>query len=580
MKTVLVLLVALQFVAIGFGKEPVVPLVPEMGSEEPLVLPKFEALAERPWLYAEIPGIRILSLASRRETAEFIQNVLDQQEFFSLLAPEIRRPESYTAFTIILKSPAFEKITAGRSDKISSRVPAPLHKSGDMQIEIYSGDGQGGFFFYLNYSAYLLNSQPELPEWYRKGLERSSIWLSQGADGDARIHGHSAMHVLLAKRKLETGASGGGKELVLWPLDRFFSVTSLDSNLARANRNQEENDIYDDQCVLFLHWGLRDGGEQRRTAFRRFVAAACQRPVDEELFRSCFGFGYEEGFRNFSGFARLEINKCEHVSLKPPDGSLDFLLPGKRREKKKPSGEIRPASSAEVIRTMSEVYLWTAVRYERGIFMDSRSAPPWDCRASNAWTKQHQLFLDKARNVMQRNAENNEPQMSAVRGFLEIGADNKPEAARLLQEAVTAHVQRPEAYLRLAQLQTEEALRDPRGTEGRPSREQLEPARELLREGLKQLPEMWMAYWLLAYTWSCSEGVPPSEELAVLVRAARWYPENTSMTREVAELCERAGNRDEAVALAKMGLPWAEFRRDGKMKADLSRLAGLSGEQP
>jgi hypothetical protein len=146
MKTVCALIAVLQFVAIGFCKEPVGVSVPEVGVEEPLVLSKFEVLAERPWLYAEIPGIRILSLASRRETAEFIQNVLDQQDFFSLLAPEIRRPESYTAFTIVLKSPAFEKITAGRNDKILSTQPEPLHKSGAMQIEIYSGVGQDAFF--------------------------------------------------------------------------------------------------------------------------------------------------------------------------------------------------------------------------------------------------------------------------------------------------------------------------------------------------------------------------------------------------------------------------------------------------
>ena len=104
------LVTSVLVVVLGYAQEEPLSEVPT--NEEPVELSelKVEHVIERPWLYAELPGIQILSLASKRETAAFVDYLRDKQAFYSKLVPEVTLDDSYKRFTVILESPAFVKI--------------------------------------------------------------------------------------------------------------------------------------------------------------------------------------------------------------------------------------------------------------------------------------------------------------------------------------------------------------------------------------------------------------------------------------------------------------------------------------
>lgn len=173
-------------------------------------------------------------------------------------------------------------------------------------------------------------------------------------------------------------------------------------------------------------------------------------------------------------------------------------------------------------------------------------------------------MLAKARLVMNRENDD-DPQSKVNRGFLEIASGNLNEATRLLQEATTAKVQRPDAHAELARIQLIEALDAPQGAEGRPSPAQMQPIRALLREALQLWPEMWLGHHLLTLSWSCSNEVPPADELRELILFASRYPEDSNMLCELALICERAGKLGDAVALARFGLAWKSVETNNRV---------------
>ncbi|MFO1447697.1 MAG: hypothetical protein U1F61_06025 [Opitutaceae bacterium] len=607
------------------GLEAEAGAFPNGGRETPLArpFPALETLGDQPWLLAELPGVTILALASQRETTRFIEVFQDFQMFFFELVPEIPRPGAHPAFTVVLRSPTLDKRVDPQGDPL--RLPGEgmrLHPFGDTQFDVCptvpprrrtvdfgrhglpseedtdyvtSTEEQWAEKVYDGYWRRLLALHPELPDWYRTGLERSWITLDPYASRP-EVHCSSTLNVLQEEnRRQEHYPSEEKKEWRPWPLERFFSTTRPNLAVKQLQTNPPERASFEDQCVLFLHWGLRGGDGAHRAAFHRFVAAASERSVDDALVRRCFGYGYAEAQARFEAFARQEIKTGSTTSIRIPRRGLDFLVSDNLRRRKREPAVVGPAARNDTVRILAEIQLWRyaqgpddAIRRWQGgtspyLIHDtpSRRLTGPDTRdvMKGLWgdrrdlSPTHQAILAQSQTLL-RQEGGKDPQTMATRGLIELALGNPAEARSWLEQATAAQVVRPDAYAELARLRLGEAILALKGATGHLSREQLLPVRELLHEALRQWPEMWLSHRLLAHQWTWSEEAPPGEELARLARVARLYPKDQRMLLEVADLYTRAGQPQEAAALSTVAQGWAPPPRPPSTRPSTRPKAG------
>lgn len=638
MKTLLAVVLALGFVGECVCDEPSTVMKEDLGERPPIALPEFQVATSRPWLFIEIPGCQILSVENRSTTAEFARLVSKEQEFFEQLVPEVHRVDSYTGSTVILGGSYLGQLQDSRPERIRFDFGG-LHAGGDRYIHLFAAPKETGRseraainsacrhwagLYMEGYRRMLLDNHRELPEWYREGIYRCGIMLSQTSDSGIVIPLSLSHRTLRMLDLIEAQPGETEPPRNLWPLARMFAMTRPDFSVrGLPNLPSEEYAAYKEQCVLFLHWGLRGGGTKQREDFRKFVAAACEKTADEALFRSCFGFGLEEGQQRLQKFCadmvkpalKRELERKlkqrsisgssgkNEVSLKGRDrhllflqdeGSYGFLLTEGSRKKKPQPAAVRPAGQAEIFRILGEVYFWSALdladscaRETPVPFLNSElqyrpvldDAMKWYGLANS---KQAVRFVEKARKLVDKLISQDglkDPELLSLLGIMELRAGNKTEATSLLQKAVSTGPVRPAAYVDLARLQLDQAMRTPQGADGRPSHEQVEPARNLLRTALLKLPEMNSACEFLAYSWGCSAETPTNEDLVLLNRRVRWYPANLEFVRQTAALWEKAGNPSQASVVARTGLYWVIGSPPKGYMSELRRLAELS-EKP
>lgn len=630
-------------------------------NNEPIVLAPVVA---QPWYYIEVPGVQIYSQASPEETAEFARTIHEEQKQLSRLVPEIDQPDTCTVFKILLESPTLDKIRAELPDKFSPLDRTVIDAGGDLAIELlgdsnpreritqevianlnarppikppnreafnrmveyrlsYRHKSTAGRFI-KTYWLRLLGSHRELPEWYRSGLADT---LARGLLGTSRNTTEPAIVLQISfvtEGALQRLANPKSKaELKYWPFERFFATSRPDASVkALQGETTEEKRTFCEQSILFLHWGLRNGTKQRES-FRRFVAAACEGPVSEDMFKRCFGFDYKEGERRLIEFAKKEIrnttNRNRYQGAVWPDNRRTFVLVDTdayrdlldtKSPREKMSGtekdflrtirllpdaesEVTGKSLSEIQKMIAEVYLWAALGDEDARLRNQQVIsyhPRFGYRQLHAADlagyeqvdlKEEAPLQAKARNILFKLHDKGEgdPELVFLLGVLELRAGRIAEATRFLQNAVDSHVRRPAAYLTLARLRLVEAMRTPSSGGLHPTEEQLEPVRNMLCEALQMMPRSEPAYCVLANTWGCSGGVPTESDLTQLTKAVRWYPENVRLACEVAVLCERAGQHDQAAVVAKIGLAWADNTFPDDFRAELRRLAMLSQKQ-
>lgn len=650
MKTIFALVAALALAVPGHGGEPASPAREAFGEEAPIVLPDFQVTATHSWQFAEIPGCQILSLESPKVTAEFAKYLDEHQEFFARLAPEIRRPNSYTSNVAVLGGSYLSRFRETGGGFRQADWGA-LDAGGDRSIRFFTDPKERGqtrpahvrwaSLFSLGIRTRLLESHRELPEWYREGIGNCGIYFypEQTTSGRRLIVSISITRDTLRTLGLTKARTGEAEaQPDFWPLARLFSTTRPNASVRSLIRlTPAAKNLYRDQCALFLHWGLTGGGKEQREGFRKFVAAASEQTADETLFQRCFGFGMAEGERRFRKFAfdetKRELDRAnarlrpdspsardadfvadeiqqnpreadqkkalapedrDRFSLRLNESSYDFLLPDSQRKGDPRRIESRSATQSEALRILGEAYLWAAF-YRADSLQRSLAVSPFDPESRYRPVLDHAAalydrpksedamrFVEKARKILfpLTKAEGpSDPELIALTGFLDLRLGNRAEAESLLQRAVPAALARPAAYLELARLQLDAAVRAPTGANGHPGREQVEPAREWLRQAVRKCPELESAYQLLAYAWGCSGETPTDEDLTLLIRSVRWFPEGLMEAREIANLCERAGKRREAAAVARIGLAWVAPRAPAKLVAELRRLAALPDGQ-
>jgi hypothetical protein len=275
------------------------------------------------------------------------------------------------------------------------------------------------------------------------------------------------------------------------------------------------------QCGLLVRWAL-DPQNGVRDAFWKFAARASEEPLTEEMFQSCFGFGFAD--------LRDRLSDYLPAAVKSP---LQLPLD---KSPARPALEIRRATPAEVARLRGE--------WERLSVPLVRQRHP----------EHAGRYVEQARRTVQRAYEggDRDPRLLATLGLGEIDAGNDAAAREFLEQAAVGRVVRPRAYLELARLRWSELTRGQP-----PSREfdadQLAPVLEPLRLGYAQNPPLAEAVGLWADVRLRASVAPPDEEVKALLRGARLFITDARLCFRVARALGRHGRSAEAVALLGEG---------------------------
>jgi hypothetical protein len=148
--------------------------------------------------------------------------------------------------------------------------------------------------------------------------------------------------------------------------------------------------------------------------------------------------------------------------------------------------------------------------------------------------------------------------LQAVYGLYDFEIGATAEAKALLTAATQGHVARPAAYLALAQINYDEALRHPAGAGGRFSSKQtaavLKPLFAVQPPGRLGVE----SYVLVAETWVHSDRKPTIAILADLSDGLNRYPFDPTLTRAVAEAYAEWGYVPEAAAIIDHGLGYSD----------------------
>ena len=98
-------------------------------------------------------------------------------------------------------------------------------------------------------------------------------------------------------------------------------ATWWDGGLGADNRKPDERARRAATCALFARWGMYAEDGKHHDGFWRFAAQACAQPVTEEVFRECFGLGYDETCAELGWYLPIAVGETatrKIAPLKPP----------------------------------------------------------------------------------------------------------------------------------------------------------------------------------------------------------------------------------------------------------------------
>jgi hypothetical protein len=419
----LIFLVLIPFAAVplrtaGAGSEPVVKL------------PPFEVKDNRPWLYAEIPGLQVLSLASERDTRVFVQRLQDVAWLTPLLLPPGLDRGITAPSSLFLQHFAGNTITTRLGAGLGFPTFTISLFLSDTSIVFPSDDASrawaaGREYLNLDFMRVTGLTVPRVPAWFRDGMGE----LLRSATGSARQVTFPAQ---TWKQPLDSGRANAGlnpfarEDPPRMGLGELFALRVEPGSMSYRLKSAEDRQRYLRGAALLVHWGFFDRGGRDRAAFLKFVAAATAAPADEAMVQARLG-----------------------LSLKALQSRLDdyaFGVPAQQIPAPKdlpPAApvSVRPATRGEVARIVGEAYLHLADSAAPGV---------------------RETYLGNAREVLEDARESGEVDAAV---FQQLGAlaqvtGAEDEAIAWLQRAVSADVPRPSAYVSLAELRLKRLARE------------------------------------------------------------------------------------------------------------------------
>ncbi len=311
----------------------------------------------------------------------------------------------------------------------------------------------------------------------------------------------------------------GHKALV--PLQEFFTLAH-DSPEAL---NPLGNNRWAKQAYAFVHMCLygRDGRYQKPLAL--FVRRLGKEPASEALFTDCFKMSYKGMLDELRGY--INVTDYKHIEAHVKLAESPPLV-------------LRDATQAEVGRIKGEAFML--------------GGHPEKARV--------EFITPYIRGER-------DPRLLASLGIFEhtVGEDNY--AGRFLNAAIAAKVERPEAYLTLAQIRYAEAMAKPGTTDGDFSPTQTTQVIEPLLAARQQAPQLQAVYELIADTWAHSAAKPKKEDIAVLVEGVRLFPHRLRLLYQTAVFAADTGMNEVAGPLVDYALQVAP---DAKTKEPFEKL--------
>jgi len=291
----------------------------------------------------------------------------------------------------------------------------------------------------------------------------------------------------------------------IMPLREMFDVKYDSSEYQNAIGS-----IFSEQTLLFFHFGMFADKMSWRKAFLEFLDRSAKETVTEELFKSCF----KKTFSQMEYELRLYLDSG---AFRHPQTPTKVNLPPV------PEIELRLAKDTETGRIKGDV-LRLAKRYE-----DAR--------------------VELVSPVMRKHAD---AALLASLGLLDYETKNLVAALKSLEEATTAKVTNPAAYITLAQLRLEEALKSSPDSKLTPAQlgQVLAPLFNALSLKLSHV----QIYTTIADAWLYARTAPTLENLTVLDQGVIAFPRNADLIYKNATLKARNGFPDDARALIDLGL--------------------------
>ena len=144
----------------------------------------------------------------------------------------------------------------------------------------------------------------------------------------------------------------------------------------------------------------------------------------------------------------------------------------------------------------------------------------------------------------------------AVYGLFEHDVGDDAKARELLEAAAKAGVERPKAYLVLAELRYSEAIAKPLGSQGRLSADQAASILGPLRTALHSAPTL-EAYTRILQVWDHCEARPAEGDVQTFAEGVELFPRDIGLSYRSAVMCARNGHSVVAARLLSSGLLFA-----------------------
>lgn len=520
-------------------------------------LPPFvvsEAKDEKPWRYVESEGFEIISQCDDEVT---------QQVFAALwrgpritLPPEFR-PNNATPMAVILFNQKPEKATSTQAmgstraahevgSHFTNVIKRTLHDREIFCINLYGSDFKYSSTFRFDVRTHLALHTPAVPPWlaealhgnygiYREGIRYNEdtdkttglvhvLWDDSGQRSQAVSFANKALARFQAAPAARIGDLAGPSPFagVVPPLPVLWN-----GGLVADNATQQQRTRWAASCALFAFWGLYSENGRYHDAFWRFATRACAEPVTEELFRACFGLGYEEAHHEIAWYMPIAVRD---VGIRPFERI------------RAPKIKLRPATPTEVARLRAE--------FARGEALVLAERFP-DLAAQ--YRQQTGRLLEKA----YRADSGADSRLAALYGLHAFETGDRAQAQELLQAATVAGHARPRAWFALAQLRFAAASAAPAGVKGQLDSAQASSVFIPLSEALRLTPASISNYELLAELWRRTREIPTSEVLTRLEEGQKAFPRNIRLALAFIRVCIERGERQAAIGFIDRSVPFA-----------------------
>ncbi len=521
---------------------------------------KFLAEPREYWRYAAVPGFEILASTSDRNTRHFLREFLKYRVVLGAIFPEVSQIQDEAPTTLILcgRGRAFgrflRKNSNGHGDFTRSiygadrertvivldMIAGEITSNEDMRLvdDPYDAINREYFRFILRK---LLG--PAVQPWLEAGLvrlvgateftDRVITFGRLGSHGEKVGSFHSffaggtsfAPPVMRFNAEPPRGAfpnsplpllSGGGhlrnawtvqstQGHVLLPMGELFSPPSDMDPVDRLT--------WEMQCYAFVHMCILGEGGKLQKGLLEFTQRALNEPVDEALFKECFGRSYRamgiqlRSYVEFTAFTvpRLSLKKGETFG-EPADVVL------------------REASDAEIGRLKGDALRLTGIAEAARI---SLIAP----------------YIRGER----------DPELLAALGLAELAVGESARARRFLEKAHAGKTTRALALVELARLRLAEACTAPAASGGRLGNGQLASVLTPLFESLDHKPGLADTYTLIAEAWRQAATKPSAAQLQVLDYGVTRFPRDVPMVLAATEAYASHGFADKTALLARFG---------------------------